>query len=354
MNTVRKVQVGIAIGTIIVIGIVSAAIWYAPNPELEAQKAKVNLAANEFVDICMKSLPNGDSTCDINLRQQMQNTCETDSSYDICKDGRVEQYFKTRDQAISQNSNPSNDGNATPVGQTQESSPMSTLQDSGTTQSIDTSNNAEASPSKITLALQNVSIPSEQLLEICASDAVMSNSDMDARNKCNQMMNVMTLDYCQTNPPTQYAFTLCRDARYFKFYGIEPETSNLPSPENVFKIGQKTSIGGLQLFVVGYTAMNDNIHIFAEVNVTNNTPDNITLTKDNFAIIDEMGHVFDVPYVHINYPMINPEFNSKPLESIPAGTSYQMGINGMTSYYDNNILKVTMGNDVEYYALKKG
>lgn len=104
MNAVRKVQVGIAIGTIIVIGIVSAAIWYAPNPELEAQKAKVNLAANQFVDICFSALKNDDGSlavCDSKLRTVKAETCSEDSMADICKDGRVDQWFKVRQQSLS-------------------------------------------------------------------------------------------------------------------------------------------------------------------------------------------------------------------------------------------------------------
>lgn len=70
--------------------------WQAPQQERNAKIAEINSIANNLVSECMRTLPQGRSYCDEQLRQSIAEACEsTDGKLDACHDGRVERYYST-------------------------------------------------------------------------------------------------------------------------------------------------------------------------------------------------------------------------------------------------------------------
>jgi hypothetical protein len=205
-------------------------------------------------------------------------------------------------------------------------------------------------PSKIALALQNVSIPSEQLLDLCSKDGVVNGTDLDAWSKCHIVMADMALNYCQHNPPTQYTDTLCRDQRYFKFFGITKHTEKLPSnASEILKEKQATVIGPLEFKLITGSILNTGGYISAWVNVTNHSNQDIALNSTNFAFIDEMGNVFksDSAYILKPYPKGPEDFN--PMDHISANAKVTIVAEGSISYTKGNLLRIQFDNQTRYY-----
>jgi hypothetical protein len=89
-------------GVILLIGTIQS--MNTPSPEVRRAQLEVNAAANDLVDTCFSALENDDGSlavCDSDLKSVQAETCETYSEADICKDGRVDQYFQMRqDQTV--------------------------------------------------------------------------------------------------------------------------------------------------------------------------------------------------------------------------------------------------------------
>jgi hypothetical protein len=61
--------------------------------------ALINARLNEVVNFCVRSLPNGTSTCDNQLLPVVNKICEENNAkqvIDACSDGKVVQYYKAR------------------------------------------------------------------------------------------------------------------------------------------------------------------------------------------------------------------------------------------------------------------
>jgi hypothetical protein len=61
--------------------------------------ALLNARLNEFVNLCMRSLPNGTSVCDNQLLPVVSKICAESNAkqvIDACSDGKVVQYYKNR------------------------------------------------------------------------------------------------------------------------------------------------------------------------------------------------------------------------------------------------------------------
>lgn len=91
-------------GVLLLIGTIQN--WNTPSPELRQAQLEVNTAANSLVDTCFSALQNNDGSlaiCDSDLKRVQAETCSSYSDADICKDGRVEQYFQARQQSSTAN-----------------------------------------------------------------------------------------------------------------------------------------------------------------------------------------------------------------------------------------------------------
>jgi hypothetical protein len=66
--------------------------------------ALLNARLNEVVNFCIRSLPNGTSVCDNQLLAVVNKICAEDNAkqvIDACNDGKVAQYYKTRNMESS-------------------------------------------------------------------------------------------------------------------------------------------------------------------------------------------------------------------------------------------------------------
>jgi hypothetical protein len=69
------------------------------NKSEAIKKAQLNDKINQIVDICTRSLPNGIPACDSQLRDGINKVCESNNKLDACHDGRVDQYYRIRNQS---------------------------------------------------------------------------------------------------------------------------------------------------------------------------------------------------------------------------------------------------------------
>lgn len=65
----------------------------------------LNERVNNIVDFCINSLPNGTTTCDDRLGPLLNKICNGENntaqqSLNACHDGKVEQYYKVRNDEI--------------------------------------------------------------------------------------------------------------------------------------------------------------------------------------------------------------------------------------------------------------
>ncbi|HXG07337.1 MAG TPA: hypothetical protein VNI77_08450 [Nitrososphaera sp.] len=105
MKTSNKIIIGIVTAGII-LGAISTFNAYNQLSRIEAERqaklapleAELNQMLNEFTDSCLESLPEGDPTCDIELRKNQEELCESEgmTKYDICRDDRIDQYYREK------------------------------------------------------------------------------------------------------------------------------------------------------------------------------------------------------------------------------------------------------------------
>jgi hypothetical protein len=98
----KKILVIVIIAVLIssvVAGAVSFFKTSSTNPNKDNNNALLNARLNEVVNFCIRSLPNGTSVCDNQLLPIVNKICAEDDAkrvIDACSDGKVAQYYKTR------------------------------------------------------------------------------------------------------------------------------------------------------------------------------------------------------------------------------------------------------------------
>ena len=97
----KKIVV-IGLMAVLVLSVTLSAISFytrQPSPSNAIQsKEELNSAVNAAVKHCIDSLPAGTPDCDSKLKDSITSLCTQDSELDACRDGKVEQYYKARQQ----------------------------------------------------------------------------------------------------------------------------------------------------------------------------------------------------------------------------------------------------------------
>jgi hypothetical protein len=58
--------------------------------------SQMNDVTDKLVNACLADLPSGSEWCDLNLRKNVDDACEsTNNQIDACKDNRVSKYYET-------------------------------------------------------------------------------------------------------------------------------------------------------------------------------------------------------------------------------------------------------------------
>jgi len=202
-------------------------------------------------------------------------------------------------------------------------------------------------------SFQGISIPSEELLSICTSEHVLDRSYSKLSQKCDFAMDIMMREYC---PNSQYSFTLCRDKRVDQFYNIVYPIENIPKPELVSKINESIKIKQLNLAVTGFSTLNTgtgSFNIQIEVNLENLSSERVYISAEDFTIIDEKGNILNIndfigsTYQNGNYA------GSYQVEKVLPNQKLETTLFGVTTWYEGNILKITIDDETRYIALKR-
>jgi hypothetical protein len=98
----KKILV-IIIMAVLISSVVAGAVSFfnrsSTSPNNDNNNALLNARLNEVVNFCIRSLPNGTSVCDNQLLPIVNKICAEDNAkqvVDACSDGKVAQYYKTR------------------------------------------------------------------------------------------------------------------------------------------------------------------------------------------------------------------------------------------------------------------
>lgn len=194
---------------------------------------------------------------------------------------------------------------------------------------------------------QSGSIPSEELLEVCTNQHVLDRTYVDLRSRCDQAMDVMMMEYCQTN--TGYQYTLCRDHRVDQFYGRTPHTENIPDPSIVSKINDIVEIKNLKFVVTGFDVLNNGAGSFSlQVYVTleNLASQTEYVSVDDFKIIDEKGNI-------LNINEFGQTGTITQVEKVLSKEKIEGSLYGTTTWHEGNILKITLANESRYVGLER-
>lgn len=97
----KKVIV-IGLMAVLVLSVTLSAITFysrRPSPSNAVQsREELNSVVNAAVKHCIDSLPAGTPDCDSQLRDSVAGLCAQDSGLDACRDGKVDQYYRARQQ----------------------------------------------------------------------------------------------------------------------------------------------------------------------------------------------------------------------------------------------------------------
>jgi hypothetical protein len=98
----KKILV-IIIMAVLISSVVAGAVSFfnrsSTSPKNGNNNALLNDKLNEVVNFCLRSLPNGTSVCDNQLLTVVNKICGQDDAkqvIDVCSDGKVAQYYNTR------------------------------------------------------------------------------------------------------------------------------------------------------------------------------------------------------------------------------------------------------------------
>jgi hypothetical protein len=98
----KKILV-IIIMAVLISSVVAGAVSFfnrsSTSPNSGNNNALLNDKLNEVVNFCLRSLPNGTSVCDNQLLTVVNKICGQDDAkqvIDVCSDGKVAQYYNTR------------------------------------------------------------------------------------------------------------------------------------------------------------------------------------------------------------------------------------------------------------------
>ena len=100
MHTKKVLVIGL-MAVLLLSVLVSAISFYSrsSSPSPSIRESQDNDRVNEIVDFCIRTLPNGTAACDNQLRDGVNKVCESNNKLDACHDGRVDQYYRMRNQA---------------------------------------------------------------------------------------------------------------------------------------------------------------------------------------------------------------------------------------------------------------
>ncbi|MGI0057426.1 MAG: hypothetical protein ACREAK_08660, partial [Nitrosarchaeum sp.] len=166
-------------------------------------------------------------------------------------------------------------------------------------------------------------------------------------SRCKQAMDVMMMEYCQRN--TGYSYTLCRDKRVDQFYGRTPHTENIPDPSIISKINDIVEINNLKFVVTGFDALSaDGSSFSLQIYVTVENSDDQTeyVNVEDFKIIDEKGNI-------INIGEFGQSGTITHVEKVLSKQKIDGILFGHSTWYEGNILQITLGNELRYVALEK-
>ena len=206
-------------------------------------------------------------------------------------------------------------------------------------------NEAKDSEHNLLVAYQLVSIPSEELLSICTHKHVLDRSYETLRYECDNGMDIMISEYCPYD--TKYAVTLCRDKRVDQFYGIIPNTENIPSEDKISKKGEKVVIGNLSFELTNFIIIKYGGIFNAQIYLTiENLADETTyVSVEDFKIIDEKGNKIDAS------DLLNDE-SSAIIEKLNSHEKISAVLFGHSTWRENNILQIDYEGDTRFITIK--
>ncbi len=192
-----------------------------------------------------------------------------------------------------------------------------------------------------------VSIPSEELLEICTNSHVLDDTFKQLRIRCDFAMNIMMDTFCSVHG--SYSDTICIDNRVDQFYGREPQLHNLPDPSEIKNIHENISIGSMNFKItsVDGAMAPDSVYFvaFIHLELENTGGDTLYVSKNNFQIIDVKGNTIDVSSF-ARSPQDPKDFNdfAEINQLMPNQKIDDIIVEGMIRIPQGSILKFTFEN----------
>ena len=197
------------------------------------------------------------------------------------------------------------------------------------------------------VSFEDVSIPSEELLEICTNSQVLDDTFKQLRMRCDYAMDLMVDTFCSVHG--SYSQTLCIDSRVDLFYGQQSQLHNLPEPAEIRNINENISIGSMNFKITSVVAVMapDSAFFIAFINLEleNTGSDTLYVSKNNFQIIDVKGNTVGA-FSFARSPQDPIDFNdfNQINQLMPNQKINDILVEGMVRIPQNSILKFTYEN----------